>query len=67
MGHFMDTARGHSGGPYWGWWGDEPWPRVVGDERVRRAQDHLAGQAFEEAVQERHVGVVPVDRQDREG
>lgn len=30
MGHFMDTSRGHSGGPYWGWWGDEPWPRVVG-------------------------------------
>jgi V8-like Glu-specific endopeptidase len=30
MGHFMDTAPGHSGGPYWGWWDDEPWPRVVG-------------------------------------
>jgi len=30
MGHFMDITGGHSGGPYWGWWGDEPWPRVVG-------------------------------------
>jgi V8-like Glu-specific endopeptidase len=32
MGHFMDTAPGHSGGPYWGWWDDEPWPRVVGTD-----------------------------------
>ena len=32
MGHFMDTAPGHSGGPYWGWWGEEPWPRVVGTD-----------------------------------
>ncbi|MEM6342457.1 MAG: trypsin-like serine protease [Bacteroidota bacterium] len=30
LGHFMDTVGGHSGGPYWGWWADEPWPRVVG-------------------------------------
>ena len=30
LGHFMDTSRGHSGGPHWGWWSDEPWPRVVG-------------------------------------
>lgn len=21
---------GQSGGPAWGWWGSEPWPRVVG-------------------------------------
>jgi V8-like Glu-specific endopeptidase len=32
MGHFMDTAPGHSGGPYWGWWANEPWPRVVGTD-----------------------------------
>ena len=32
LGHFMDTVGGHSGGPYWGWWGDEPWPRVVGTD-----------------------------------
>lgn len=30
LGHFIDTSPGHSGGPYWGWWGDEPWPRLVG-------------------------------------
>ncbi len=30
MGHFMDITGGHSGGPVWGWWDDEPWPRVVG-------------------------------------
>jgi V8-like Glu-specific endopeptidase len=30
LGHFNDTTPGHSGGPAWGWWGDEPWPRVVG-------------------------------------
>lgn len=34
MGHFMDTSGGHSGGPYWGWWDDEPWPRVVGVHSV---------------------------------
>jgi V8-like Glu-specific endopeptidase len=30
LGHFMDITGGHSGGPVWGWWGNEPWPRVVG-------------------------------------
>jgi V8-like Glu-specific endopeptidase len=30
MGHFNDAVPGHSGGPVWGWWGNEPWPRVVG-------------------------------------
>ncbi len=30
LGHFNDTAGGHSGGPVWGWWGDETFPRVVG-------------------------------------
>ena len=32
LGHFVDTSPGHSGGPYWGWWGDEPWPRLVGTD-----------------------------------
>ena len=32
LGHFIDTVGGHSGGPYWGWWEGEPWPRVVGDD-----------------------------------
>jgi V8-like Glu-specific endopeptidase len=30
LGHFMDITGGHSGGPFWGWWSDEPWPRVIG-------------------------------------
>ena len=32
LGHFIDTSPGHSGGPYWGWWGNEPWPRLVGTD-----------------------------------
>jgi V8-like Glu-specific endopeptidase len=27
--HLMDVTIGHSGGPVWGWFADEPWPRVV--------------------------------------
>ena len=30
LGHFNDVVGGHSGGPVWGWWAGEPWPRVVG-------------------------------------
>lgn len=30
LGHFNDVTPGQSGGPAWGWWGSEPWPRVVG-------------------------------------
>jgi V8-like Glu-specific endopeptidase len=30
LGHFNDIVPGHSGGPVWGWWDGEPWPRVVG-------------------------------------
>ena len=30
MGHFNDVTGGHSGGPVWGWWSGEPWPRAVG-------------------------------------
>ena len=30
MGHFKDVTPGQSGGPAWGWWDGEPWPRVVG-------------------------------------
>jgi V8-like Glu-specific endopeptidase len=30
LGHFNDVVNGHSGGAVWGWWVDEPWPRVVG-------------------------------------
>ena len=30
LGHFSDIVPGHSGGPLWGWWDDDPWPTVVG-------------------------------------
>ncbi|PAX54871.1 trypsin-like serine peptidase [Brunnivagina elsteri] len=30
LGHFMDITGGHSGGPVWGWWGSEIYPRVIG-------------------------------------
>ena len=30
LGHFNDIVIGHSGGPVWGWWDNEQWPRVVG-------------------------------------
>ena len=30
LGHFNEFTPGQSGGSVWGWWDDEPWPRVVG-------------------------------------
>jgi len=30
LGHFNEFTPGQSGGSVWGWWGSEPWPRVVG-------------------------------------
>jgi V8-like Glu-specific endopeptidase len=30
LGHFNEFTPGQSGGAAWGWWGEEPWPRVVG-------------------------------------
>ncbi|MGW4203210.1 trypsin-like serine peptidase [Streptomyces sp. NPDC004726] len=30
--HRNDTADGQSGGPYFGWWPGENWPRVVADQ-----------------------------------
>ena len=30
LGHFNEFTPGQSGGSAWGWWADEPWPRVVG-------------------------------------
>lgn len=30
LGHFNEFTPGQSGGAVWGWWGSEPWPRVVG-------------------------------------
>jgi hypothetical protein len=30
LGHFNEFTPGQSGGSVWGWWDNEPWPRVVG-------------------------------------
>ena len=32
LGNFIDTSGGHSGGPYWGWWDNETFPRIVGTD-----------------------------------
>ena len=37
LGHFNDIVGGHSGGPVWGWWNNEPWPRVVGVQSTESA------------------------------
>ena len=31
LGNYIDIQPGHSGGPVWGWWAGETYPRVVGD------------------------------------
>ena len=31
------TRSGHSGGPHWGWWDGETWPRLVGVQSVGAA------------------------------
>ena len=31
LGNYIDIEGGHSGGPVWGWWSGENFPRVVGD------------------------------------
>lgn len=30
--HQIDVIPGQSGGPYFGWWEGEPWPRVIGSQ-----------------------------------
>jgi hypothetical protein len=30
LGHFNEFTPGQSGGVAWGWWDNEPWPRIVG-------------------------------------
>ena len=50
MGHVLDTAPGHSGGPFWAWFSEERFPRVVGVDstginmpRPNTASDNEAG------------------------
>jgi V8-like Glu-specific endopeptidase len=38
LGHFNDIVGGHSGGPVWGWWANEPWPRVVGTQSAEASR-----------------------------
>jgi hypothetical protein len=34
--HRIDVIPGQSGGPYFGWWGTEPWPRVVSTQSAHQ-------------------------------
>lgn len=34
--HRVDVIPGQSGGPYFGWWGNEPWPRVVSTQSAQQ-------------------------------
>ena len=38
-----DVWPGQSGGPFFGWWSGEPWPRVVGIQSAQNPQTNLAG------------------------
>lgn len=49
MGHFMDITPGHSGGPYWGWWENEPWPRVVGVQSAEASKPEYTTSGDNEA------------------
>lgn len=37
LGNYIDTEGGHSGGPVWGWWSGEAFPRIVGDVSAESA------------------------------
>ena len=41
IGHFNEFTPGQSGGSVWGWWRDEPWPRVVGVGSNERLRDQM--------------------------
>ena len=38
-----DVWPGQSGGPFFGWWSGEPWPRVIGVQSAQNPQTNLAG------------------------
>ena len=40
--HRGDVSVGQSGGPFFAWWGDEPWPRVVGVQSWQNPTDNGA-------------------------
>jgi len=37
MRHRADVIPGQSGGPMFGWWDGEPWPRAVADQSWQNA------------------------------
>ena len=40
--HRADVSVGQSGGPFFAWWADEPWPRVVGVQSWENTSDNGA-------------------------
>jgi hypothetical protein len=38
-----DVWPGQSGGPFFGWWSGESWPRVIGVQSAQNLQTNLAG------------------------
>jgi V8-like Glu-specific endopeptidase len=40
--HLGDVWPGQSGGPFFGWWSGEPWPRVVADQSWQNASTNGA-------------------------
>lgn len=41
--HKIDIVPGDSGGPFFGWWANEPWPRVVAVQSGERSDWNSAG------------------------
>jgi V8-like Glu-specific endopeptidase len=41
--HKADVWPGQSGGPFFGWWSGEPWPRVTGVQSGQSPQTNTAG------------------------
>ena len=41
--HKLDVIPGQSGGPHFGWWSGEPWPRVVGIQSGQTATFNTCG------------------------
>ena len=41
--HQADVFPGQSGGPIFGWWSGEPWPRVTAVQSAQNPTTNLAG------------------------
>jgi len=40
MSHHADVWPGQSGGPFFGWWGNEPWPRAVAVQSSQNSSEN---------------------------